>query len=246
MMTTSIEAYLRQAPLLHLYELGDLDPQQAPHVEWFTRGDPLDGVALIYRGLATPTLIALAHGDPAPLHDLLASIPLPRRFYAHVSPGLERSLPAHRLLGRHLKMGLTTPVEPQSVEPLHDTDELARFYAAHYPGSYFEPNLAGPYVGLREHGELVCVAGVHVYSPAMRVAALGNIATHSQARGRGLARVATAGLCHRLQREIDLIGLNVLATNAAAIACYRRVGFEPVAEYEELLVTEPAAASSPR
>ena len=81
-----------------------------------------------------------------------------------------------------------------------------------------------------------CVAGVHVHSPAMRVAALGNIATHTRARGRGLASAVTAALCHRLAPEVDLIGLNVAARNAAAIACYRRVGFEPIAEYEELLV----------
>ena len=36
-----------------------------------------------------------------------------------------------------------------------------------------------------------------------------------------------------LQRTVDHIGLNVKADNAAAVACYRRLGFRPVAEYEE-------------
>jgi RimJ/RimL family protein N-acetyltransferase len=237
----AIEAYLREDAQLHLYELGDLDPRQAPHVEWHTHGDPIDAVVLVYRGLATPTVIALAHRDPAPLHELLASLALPPRFYAHVSPGLDRALPRNRHgFGRHLKLGLRRAPPPPSpdVVALDDAGELARFYKAHYPGSYFDPVslAAGPYVGIRDDHGLLCVAGVHVFSPVMRVAALGNIATHTRARGRGLARTVTAALCHRLAPDVDLVGLNVAARNAAAIACYRRVGFEPVAEYDEFLV----------
>jgi predicted GNAT family acetyltransferase len=67
------------------------------------------------------------------------------------------------------------------------------------------------------------------------VAALGSIATRPDQRGRGLARAATSALCRLVQPEVDHIGLNVVADNAAAIACYRRVGFEQVGEYEEYL-----------
>jgi ribosomal protein S18 acetylase RimI-like enzyme len=38
-----------------------------------------------------------------------------------------------------------------------------------------------------------------------------------------------------LLQTVDLIGLNVRADNVAAIACYRRLGFTVVAEYEEYM-----------
>jgi predicted GNAT family acetyltransferase len=91
----------------------------------------------------------------------------------------------------------------------------------------------GYYVGIRERGRLVCVAGVHVYSARQKVAALGNIATLPEARGRGHAQAATAVLCRRLLKTVTHVCLNVKADNQAAIACYRKLGFEVVASYEE-------------
>jgi RimJ/RimL family protein N-acetyltransferase len=247
----AIEAFLRRAPYLHMYELGDLDPREAAHTTWIAN-DPIDAVVLVYRGLATPTIIGLADGDPAALLALLAaSVPaLPDRFYAHLTPGAEAALaPAYqaRRLGHHHKMGLFAPVagsatdDDDTVRPLSpaDADEVVRFYAESYPDSYFEPvNLArGPYVAIRDPRGIAAIAGVHVYSPSVRVASLGNIATRPDARGRGHARRATAALCRRLAAEVDLIGLNVRADNAAAIACYRGVGFEVRHDYDEWIVT---------
>jgi len=122
---------------------------------------------------------------------------------------------------------------------LADADEAVAFYAASYPTGYFEPvNLErGPYVAIRDDHGIAAVAGIHVYSPARRVASLGNIATRPDARGRGLARRVTAALCRLLQDEIDVIGLNVRADNAAVIACYRGVGFEIRHAYDEWRVT---------
>jgi GNAT superfamily N-acetyltransferase len=247
----AIEAFLRRAPYLHAYELGDLDPREAGHTTWFAN-QPVDAVVLLYRGLATPTIIALADGDPAALHALVAATApeLPPRFYAHLTPGLEAALaPGHRaeLLGHHVKMGLASPVagvddDPGSpilrLGPEHAAEAVA-FYAASYPASYFEPvNLErGPYVAIRDDRGIAAIAGVHVYSPVVRVASLGNIATRPDARGRGHARRATAALCRLLEAEVDVIGLNVRTDNAAAIACYRAVGFEVRHPYREWLVT---------
>ena len=93
------------------------------------------------------------------------------------------------------------------------------------------------YVGIRVRGELVCVAGVHVWSPTWRVAALGNVATLPEARGRGLATTACAQLCRMLLNDgIDTIALNVRADNAAAIRSYEKLGFAQAADYVEVLL----------
>jgi len=236
----SIEAYLRRAPFLHAYELGDLDPREAPHTTWYSTDD---AVALIYRGLATPTVIALADGDLAPQLALLARVvaDLAPPFYAHLSPGLEAALsPFNRtLLAHSVKMGLTGRVAAP-VGDVHwltptDVDEVVAFYAVAYPTGFFSPQDLGRgrFVAVRDANGIAAIAGTHVYSPVMRVAALGSIATRPDARGRGHAGRVTAALCHRIQDDIDVIGLNVRADNAAAIACYQRVGFEPRHAYDE-------------
>ena len=70
----------------------------------------------------------------------------------------------------------------------------------------------------------------HVY----KVAALGNIATRPDCRGRGLATIVTARLCQELLRAgMECIGLNVRSDNRSAVACYERLGFERVADYGE-------------
>jgi ribosomal protein S18 acetylase RimI-like enzyme len=90
------------------------------------------------------------------------------------------------------------------------------------------------YVGVREAGELVSIAGVHVYSPRFGAAALGNVATDPAARGRGHGTVACSHLCQLLAADgISTISLNVRADNKAAIGVYERLGFSPVAEYLE-------------
>ena len=86
--------------------------------------------------------------------------------------------------------------------------------------------------------ELVCVAGVHVWSPTWRVAALGNVATLPAARGTGLATAACARLCRMLLEDgIDTISLNVRADNAAAIRAYEKLGFAHAADYVEVVLT---------
>jgi predicted GNAT family acetyltransferase len=104
----------------------------------------------------------------------------------------------------------------------------------------------GRYVGVRRGHDLVCVAGVHVWSPEWRVACLGNVATAPAARGEGLATAACARLCRVLLDDgIDVISLNVRADNAAAIRAYEKLGFAHAADYLEVMLAAPESDRGP-
>ena len=239
---TWLRERLSRDAALHIYELGDLDDFFWPNTRWFARGD---AIALVYTASELPVLIAL--GDVAAL---LAEIrdQLPARIYAHLSPGLVPQLAPRyddEPHGAFLKMRLSDRATIDAVDASRafalaprDRDELVAFYAHAYPGNWFDPRMleTGQYFTIRDGGELVAAGGVHVYSPTERVAALGNIAVAPSARGRGLARCVTAAISRSLLAHVDLVGLNVRADNAAAIACYTRLGFTRVAPYEEHLL----------
>ena len=82
-------------------------------------------------------------------------------------------------------------------------------------------------------------AGLHIYELGDGVAALGNVTTDPRCRGRGLARRAVAQLCLNLRERCSIIGLNVHADNAAALACYRGLGFVELARYDEFMLVVP-------
>ena len=239
----------RRSASSHVYELGDLDDFDWPHTVWFgweTDGR-LEAVALLYTQPRLPVLIAIAEPPPTAMAELLNAITwsLPSVLYAHASPGLLETLAERYSVddpAPHLKLALARAdllvrhaLTTEILEREH-LAEISTFYDRAYPGTWFAPRMldTGRYVGVRREGRLACVAGVHVYSPTWRVAALGNVATLPDLRGQGLARGACASLCQLLLRDgIETIALNVRADNASAIASYTRLGFEPVAEYVE-------------
>jgi predicted GNAT family acetyltransferase len=151
--------------------------------------------------------------------------------------------------GEHYSMGLTSPEKLE----LFDTEnvvsvnhehlsEIQELYTASYPRNWFNPRMleTGQYVGIRDaESKLISVAGIHVYSPTYRVAALGNITTHPAKRAQGLGTIISAGLCKKLLENVDSIGLNVKADNQAAIHTYEKIGFKKMAVYHEWTITSP-------
>lgn len=93
------------------------------------------------------------------------------------------------------------------------------------------------YFGIHGPRGLVSVAGIHVYSPTYRVAALGNITTHPDFRRQGLGKAVTAKLCLSLLETVKHVGLNVQVDNEEAIRCYRRLGFEVIGSYGEWMAS---------
>jgi ribosomal protein S18 acetylase RimI-like enzyme len=203
---------------------------------------------LLYHGALPPTLLAFAGsagvGGVAALLGEVAPV-LPARLQAHLSPGLEAALAGvFRVVsgGSHLKMALTDRSRLAAVRAdgvvlgRGDLPELHELYAAAYPGNWFDPRMVdtGRYVGVRDGGRLVAVAGVHVYSPVFGVAAVGNVTTRPGWRGRGLASAVVARLGGLLAAETEHVTLNVKADNVAAVRLYERLGFSRVADYVEV------------
>ncbi len=246
-----LEQFLRRDPTLHFYEIGDLDDFFWPRTRWFawSRGGEWESVALLYTGGELPALLALSRPGNRAMSALLRELggTLPDRVYVHAAPGVEEALRATHGLephGLHVKMwrepGGDLPPPRHAVEWLGtgDAGRAEAFYREAYPGNWFEPFMleTGCYAGMaREDGSLMSVAGVHVVSLPQRVAALGNIATHPDLRGHGLAGEVTAAVCSRLAGVTDGIGLNVLGENHAARRCYGRLGFRDCAIYGEFM-----------
>jgi GNAT superfamily N-acetyltransferase len=240
--------YFQRNIYLHIYSLGDLDEFFWPLTEYY--GQEHDGkverVLTLYKGGTSPTLLALGSQEDLSHQDLKKIQPyLPESFEAHLSPDLESTFyPTHKIVshGAHYKMGLVkreslfdfTNQTAAQINSDH-LDEVQNLYRISYPENWFDPRMlqTGQYFGIWQKDKLVSIAGVHVYSPAYRVAALGNITTHPDFRNRGLGTQITAALCRSLLQTVDVIGLNVKADNHAAISCYKTLGFEVKAGYHE-------------
>ena len=243
-----LERFFRRNTFLHIYSIGDLDDFFWPDTVWYglADGDRLHEVVLVYTALSTPVLIALSENSER-MGELLRSVMklLPRRIYAHLSPGLARVLEGEYRIeshGTYYKLGLMTDgrlgdADTSHVVPLDESDraDLQSLYDESYPANSFDSRMleTGQYFGVRRDGRLVGAGGVHVYSATHRVAAIGNVVTHLEHRGQGIATAVCARLCRSLLERVDHVGLNVKADNRSAIHAYERLGFERVATYEE-------------
>jgi ribosomal protein S18 acetylase RimI-like enzyme len=245
-----LQAYFQRDIPLYLYALGDLDDFFFPHTRWFglVQEQELLAVLLEYTASQPHVLLALAQEMDRPaLRTILTQVQLglPDEIDVHASPGIQATLAArYRLVdhGLHWKMQFMQPGKLpsgpfQSVSRLgpRDAAQLLDLYTHHYPEHAFDPRMlaTGQYRGIWMDNQLVCAAGVHVYSPQYGVAALGNVVTHQDFRGRGLARQTVAALCQELQQAVPHIGLNVKADNLPAVRLYESLGFVTQVEYYE-------------
>ena len=247
-----IERYLRQNALIHLYELGDLDDFFWPYTTWYAlkESEQVQALLLLYSAINPPVLLAISENLPGLRHLLRSCLYLlPARFYVHLSDDLSSLLAAYYAVdshGLHYKMALPDTsrleiVATSEVKQLSSSDlkALQALYSVSYPGNSFDARMleTGHFYGISRNGDLISVAGVHVYSPRYKVGVVGNVTTHPDHRGKGLGTAVCARLCRELLRTVEHIGLNVKADNVAAIASYKRLGFEVVGEYEEALLS---------
>lgn len=242
--------FLSGTPDLHLYTIGDLDDFFWPDTTWYAlyENNEIVSIALLYSGMSPSTLLLFHEKDPTYSRVLLGSIRkfLPEKFNVHLSPGLVDMFGMENIAenyGHNYRMVLKGDPEPVN-DPnirrlkLSDIDKINELYRLAYPHNWFDSRMAktGKYFGYFESGMLVGIAGIHVYSPEYRIAALGNIATHPDFRGRRIAYKVTSALCNDLKKTADIIGLNVKSDNNPAIKCYQNVGFEIRSSFDECLI----------
>jgi ribosomal protein S18 acetylase RimI-like enzyme len=241
---------------VHPYGIADV-AQLWDRSRWWVERDAVVGV-MDLPGSAAPVLYAVSTAT-APTLSLLRSLApeLPDRMTATGPRGLAAALadvydarfstPYWKL---HLAEARRLPPADPRTEVLGSADLpalLELFSTDPVAGDFFHPGLLGTglYLGRRDGGALVSVAGLHVIDEANRVAAIGNVATHPAHRRRGHARAVVATLCHRLLERVDVVGLNVREVNVAARDLYLGMGFRLALPYEEAeLVRRNGGASA--
>lgn len=233
------------------YSLADLAPA---HRDWTRialarRGaGAAETACLFYRHPAFNSLIP--DGDPAGLAAILADAAraalLPNTTYIlarapHLA-ALERCYALHDRSAM-CRMALDRQTFRPPVAQIvglrrltgDDTAALASFYAA-YPASTFTPDqLAhGVFYGVWWGDRLLAAAGTHVVAAEFGIAAVGNVFTLPEARGRGYGAATTAGVVGSLlDGPCDEVILNVVAANTVARAIYARLGFVEHCAYSE-------------
>jgi len=247
---STIFNFLNKSPDHQVYSIGDLDDFFWPKTIWYSlkENNEIKALTLLYIGMSTPTLLAIYDKDFSTFHELIERLKplLPAKFYAHLSSGLVDVFGRNNIIqsfGNNIKMALRKspiPISDNNIRKLvvDDIQLIEEFYKNSYPDNWFDKRMieTEKYLGYFSNDFLIGIAGIHVYSKKYKVAALGNIATHPDYRGKGIGFKLTSALCLDLKKTVDHIGLNVKSNNDAAISCYKKIGFEIIGNYDECLI----------
>jgi ribosomal protein S18 acetylase RimI-like enzyme len=111
-----------------------------------------------------------------------------------------------------------------------DVPEMLTLVELTRPGPFRQRTIAlGNYLGIREDGRLVAMAGERMWIDNFREVSA--ICTHPQAQGRGYARTLMSRVINRMLRAGETPFLHVESKNRRAIDVYRALGFTPRAEF---------------
>jgi ribosomal protein S18 acetylase RimI-like enzyme len=127
----------------------------------------------------------------------------------------------------------TAPL-PESDAPIcalsaTDVGDMLALVELTHPGPFRRRTVElGTFVGIRERGRLVAMAGERMWIGDHRE--VSGVCTHPEAEGRGFARALVARVINRMLRAGQTPFLHVESGNERAIAMYVRIGFEPRTE----------------
>jgi ribosomal protein S18 acetylase RimI-like enzyme len=111
-----------------------------------------------------------------------------------------------------------------------DVEEMLALVELTQPGPFRSRTIElGAYIGIREGGRLVAMAGERSCAGAFHEVSA--VCTHPDAQGRGLARALVGRVVNRMLREGETPYLHVDNRNPRAIALYLALGFVRRAEF---------------
>jgi ribosomal protein S18 acetylase RimI-like enzyme len=240
-----IASYLRTDRRYAAYALGDLDSASRGRCSW--------GIA--YDGDGEPTALAMHHdglvpqplflmGEPAGCRAILAGVIKPRDAFFQSTEALDAVAGDLYELERATIL-LRMVVDVRSFVPsagnaqrlnAGDIDDLNRLYQLGFRAGFAQAILDDAvYYGIRIRGRLVSAAGTHVINRGEGIAVVGNVMTHADYRGHGLARMVTGAVTADLLEQVPDVALNVHADNAPAVAAYSRLGYREYCRLTERL-----------
>lgn len=241
---TLLRSFLERDRLRAAYALCDLEEREFARTRWGVAtedGQPI-AVVLEFGGLTPQPLFVM--GDAEGIVAVLRDIIKPRLVYLAADESMLPSIDRLYRIDPGPQM-VRMWVNRQMFRPVHgpvmrlapvDIVDLNRLYGLGFSGWLPSESIArGVYYGVRIAGRLVAAAGTHVISPDARLAAVGNVMTHADFRGRGFAKLTTSSVTQELLRTCDEVVLNVRSDNPPAIAAYEALGYRDYCRFEERL-----------
>ncbi|SHI59230.1 Acetyltransferase (GNAT) family protein [Clostridium cavendishii DSM 21758] len=118
-----------------------------------------------------------------------------------------------------------------------DKDKLIELFESSHPEYMLEEKYLkeGFFYGIWDKDKLISVAGVFSNSEEMGVMQIGNVTTHYEYRNKGLAKQVITKLIMDNKRKNRKFVLNVKKDNLGAINVYKKLGFEIIGEFEEVI-----------
>lgn len=224
----TIRQHLRRDPAWSVYALGDLAAPMFPKTLWF-----MPDLTLVVKDYGTAILFAMGTGS---VREALESVDGPVHLQVqqdafdevarHVTISSPRTM--WRMVWSGAR-GVERPAKTTRLGP-GDVPALQQLYAdgesAGEAPDFFFPSMVtdGVFHGVYDGPSLVAVAGTHLVARDEGAAAIGNVYTRRDRRGRGLGRLVMNAVLAELA-GVETVGLNVRADNAAALQLYESLGF---------------------
>lgn len=184
-----------------------------------------DRLAVSGPAAAVTGLVETALGELGPTYRVLGELPLVEHVAATV-PGLELAASFGWMETLTLAQGDAAATKARWLDPA-EYGEVDALLDAAFPSSYARPGFPGVtrWSGVRDDaGTLVAVAADAWSAPG--IGFMSGVATHPDARGRGLGEAVCRFTLRELIAEHGRAALSVDGDNAAAIRVYRRLGLE--------------------